>query len=329
MGGDNTATTYQYSHASKYARYAVAGAACASITHAVLVPMDVVKTRLQIQPGVFKGAPDAFSTIYRKEGFGALLMGFSPTVMGYCVQGATKFGVFEMLKDVTGNVLGNEVAAKYSLPIYLVAAGMAETLATVFLTPFEAIRIRVLSRQMTTGEVYSMYRKASKIYTQEGWNGFYKGLTPVLLKQVPYTMVQLATFTKSVDFVYSKVLPYFKPGIRKEDLSVSGQLTVTLSCGIFAGVLSAIASHPPDTILSRINMVKTSEELEYEKKHGKPSNAQQISNIIKKLGFRGLWLGIGMRCVFVGTLSAGMFLIYDSVKVACGLPTTSGYDKKK
>jgi len=36
-----------------------------------------------------------------------------------------------------------------------------------------------------------------------------------------------------------------------------------------------------------------------------------------------------MRSVFVGTLSAGMFLIYDSVKVICGLPTTSGFGKKE
>lgn len=318
----------QLSKASKYFRYALAGASCASLTHAVLVPMDVVKTRLQVQAGVFEGASQAFNKIYAKEGAKALFVGFSPTIAGYCLQGAAKFGFYEMLKDLSVNVVGRDIAAQYSLPIYLASAGVAETLATILLTPFEAIRIRMLSRQVASGEVFNMTAKAARIYKSEGWNGFYKGLTPVLLKQVPYTMVQLATFTKSVDFTYGTLVPFFKPGARKEDLNVYAQLGISLSCGVFAGVLSAIVSHPPDTILSRINMTKSAEELERERLHGKPSNIQAISRIVKELGFKGLWLGIGMRCVFVGTLSAGMFLIYDSVKVAFGLPTTSGLNSK-
>jgi solute carrier family 25 phosphate transporter 3 len=35
-----------------------------------------------------------------------------------------------------------------------------------------------------------------------------------------------------------------------------------------------------------------------------------------------VWTGLGTRCVMVATLSAGMFLIYDTVKLACGLPTS-------
>jgi len=100
-------------------------------------------------------------------------------------------------------------------------------------------------------------------------------------------MVQLAAFTKFVDFVYLTALPYYFPGKKKEDLSVETQLLISITCGISAGVLSAIASHPPDTILSRINMVKTPEQLAKEKIEGKPSNIQAIRGIINQLGFRG------------------------------------------
>jgi hypothetical protein len=39
----------ELSHASLYGRYALAGSLCASLTHTVLVPLDVVKTRLQVK----------------------------------------------------------------------------------------------------------------------------------------------------------------------------------------------------------------------------------------------------------------------------------------
>jgi len=285
----------------------------------------VVKTRLQVQPDRFKSVPEAFSQIAAKEGLRALFVGFTPTVVGYCVQGAAKFGTYELFKDQAVVLLGQDFTARHSLPVYLCAAGMAEAVATIFLTPFEAIRIRVLSRQVATGEYYGMVGKAGKIHSLEGTNGFYKGLAPILLKQVPYTMVQLAAFTTFVDLVYSRLLPWLSPGTTKNDLGAASQLSITMACGVTAGVLSAIVSHPQDTILSRINMSKTPEELQRDIAEGRTTNTKKIVHIIKTMGFRGLWVGIGLRSVFVGTLSAGMFLIYDSVKLAVGLPTSSGY----
>jgi len=54
-----------------------------------------------------------------------------------------------------------------------------------------------------------------------------------------------------------------------------------------------------------------------------------VGGILRTLGWRGVWLGLGTRCVMVGSLSAVMFLIYDSVKVLCGLPTSSGLSNAK
>jgi solute carrier family 25 phosphate transporter 3 len=60
----------------------------------------------------------------------------------------------------------------------------------------------------------------------------------------------------------------------------------------------------------------------------KLSNWQATKQIVGELGFMGLWKGLGTRCFMVGALSAGMFLVYDSVKVAVGLPTSSGVGSK-
>jgi hypothetical protein len=40
------------------------------------------------------------------------------------------------------------------------------------------------------------------------------------------------------------------------------------------------------------------------------------------LGFKRLWLGVGTRCIFTGVLSAGIFLVNDSVRLAVGMQTS-------
>jgi solute carrier family 25 phosphate transporter 3 len=72
-----------------YLKGALSGGICCGVTHGALTPVDVVKTRIQLQPDVYnKGFVGGFSQIVAKEGAGALLTGFTPTFIGYFIQGA-------------------------------------------------------------------------------------------------------------------------------------------------------------------------------------------------------------------------------------------------
>ena len=52
-----------------YARYALAGALCCALTHGAVVPIDVVKTRMQLEPGVYvKGMLATAVHLVREEG---------------------------------------------------------------------------------------------------------------------------------------------------------------------------------------------------------------------------------------------------------------------
>jgi len=81
------------------------------------------------------------------------------------------------------------------------------------------------------------------------------------------------------------------------------QLLVTFAAGYIAGVFCAVVSHPADTMVSKMNQDKSG-----------------ASAIMKKLGWSGIWKGLGTRIVMVGTLTALQWFIYDSVKVALNLP---------
>lgn len=310
------------SKASLYARYALAGSLCASLTHTVLVPLDVVKTRLQINEKYgYKGMVDAFIKIPKQEGISALFLGLAPTTVGYLLQGALKFGLFEWVRDKVVDSVGYETASKNKLPIYLLSSAIGEIAATIALCPWEAIRIRAVAQAGPgSPKAASLYTTFNRILQNEGFmNGFYRGIGPILFKQVPYTMTQITVFSVLVEQFYGHLLPR-RFGMKKEDLSTQQQLAVSIGCGTLAGAASAVVSHPPDTILSRINAYENTTH---------ESAVVRMRRIVSELGFRGVWAGIGTRIFMVGTLSASMFLIYDSVKVMVGLPTTGGISDKK
>ena len=46
-----------------YLKGALAGGICCSATHGGVVPVDVVKTRMQLEPGKFSGMVDGFKQV--------------------------------------------------------------------------------------------------------------------------------------------------------------------------------------------------------------------------------------------------------------------------
>lgn len=121
-----------------------------------------------------------FRQVIAKEGAGALLTGFGPTAAGYFLQGAFKFGGYELFKQQCITYLGYETASNNRTAVYLASSALAEFFADIALCPLEATRIRLVSQpDFATGLVSGM----SKIASQEGLGAFYSGFGPILFKQ--------------------------------------------------------------------------------------------------------------------------------------------------
>lgn len=155
-----------------YTRYAFAGAVCCSFTHAIITPIDVVKTRIQLEPVTYnRGLFHGLRQIVAKDGAGALLTGFGPTVVGYFSQGAFKFGGYEFFKQQAIDWLGDEAASKNRHTVYLTSSAIAEFLGDIALCPLEAVRIRLVSEPT---------------FARGVWDGFSKGLVDCTLGWVQY-----------------------------------------------------------------------------------------------------------------------------------------------
>jgi len=285
-----------------YLKGAAAGGICCSITHAALTPVDVVKTRVQLDPVKYNsGLIGGFRTVIAEEGAMALTTGLGATAAGYFVQGWFKFGGVEFFKIKSVESMGEEKAWENKTAIYLGSAAVAETIADLFLCPLEAVRIRSVSDPEFCDGLADGFGKMLK---QEGVGGFYAGLAPILAKQVPYTMAKFAVQGAAADSIYSSM------GKTPADLSGGMNVSVSLASGVIAGVAAAIISHPADTLLSKVNKAGAG---------GDGPMITRLSNIAKEVGFVNLCtVGLLPRCVMIGTLTAGQFGIFDTVMNTLG-----------
>ena len=123
-------------------------------------------------------------------------------------------------------------------------------------------------------------------------------------------MVKFVFFEQFVEFFYS----YVFNKKNRYDYSRFLQLSVTFMSGYLAGIFCAIVSHPADTIVSKLNNIKTEGSL-----------GQNVSKIYQEIGMAGLWRGIGIRIFMIGTLTGFQWWIYDTFKSYSGLKASGGF----
>merc|ERR1712113_1196757 len=285
----------EFGSAEYYGKCMIGGAASCGITHTAVVPLDLVKCRMQVDSAKYPSIGQGFKVTLAEGGVKALARGWAPTLIGYSMQGTAKFGFYEIFKNVYSNALGEEGAYQNQVVLYLAASASAEFFADIALCPTEAVKVRI-----QTSDYSSTLRDCfPRMKAEEGTGTFFRGLKPLWMRQIPYTMMKFACFEKTVEAIYKYVVP--KP---LDQCSKSEQLVVTFAAGYIAGVFCAVVSHPADTLVSYMNKVQ----------------GATLGSGVKDLGFAGLWGGLGPRIIMIGTLTALQWFIYDAVKVQLRLP---------
>jgi Mitochondrial carrier protein len=99
-------------------------------------------------------------------------------------------------------------------------------------------------------------------------------------------MMKFASFETIVEMIYN-----YLPG-QKSDYNKGAQTAVAFSGGYLAGILCAIVSHPADVMVSKLNANRLPGE----------AFGAAMGRIYKEIGFIGLWNGLPVRIVMIGTL---------------------------
>jgi solute carrier family 25 phosphate transporter 3 len=208
-----------------------------------------------------------------------------------------KFGGVEFFKVQAWKALGDQGAWDNQTAIYLGSAACAETIADVFLCPLEATRIRLVSDPTFASGLVGGF---SRLLKEEGAiKGFYSGFGPILMKQVPYTMAKFAVQGAAAERIANAT------GQPLSEVKGGKKLVISMASGVIAGVAAAIISHPADTLLSKVNKAGAG---------GEGGVLTRLGRIAGEIGIVNLCMvGLGPRCVMIGTLTAGQFLLFDIV----------------
>jgi solute carrier family 25 phosphate transporter 3 len=119
----------------------------------------------------------ATMSIVKSDGAGVLLSGLGPTVVGYGIEGAMKFGIYEVAKPVFGALLpGNKALA------FCFSSVIAGSIAALLLCPMESLRIRQVTDASYAND--SLLTGLPKLIRNDGVASLFGGVWAMLAKQV-------------------------------------------------------------------------------------------------------------------------------------------------
>ncbi|EOA26375.1 hypothetical protein CARUB_v10023352mg [Capsella rubella] len=158
--------------------------ACAGVSQTLLTyPLELVKTRLTIQRGVYKGILDAFVKIIREEGPTELYRGLAPSLIGVVPYAATNYFAYDSLRKAYRKLVKQESIGNIET---LLIGSLAGALSSTATFPLEVARKHMQVGAVGGRVVYkNMLHALIRILEQEGIGGWYRGLGPSCLKLVP------------------------------------------------------------------------------------------------------------------------------------------------
>ncbi|PPR85931.1 hypothetical protein GOBAR_AA34761 [Gossypium barbadense] len=192
-------------------------------------PIWLIKTRLQLQnplhqsrrySGIYgllfilRYFANALRTILREEGWTALYRGLGPGLL-MVSHGAIQFTAYEELRRIMVDYKEKKQKSEGASNLlnsfdYALLGGSSKIAAILITYPFQVIRTRAQQRPSKEGipRYMNSWHVVKETARFEGIRGFYKGITPNLLKNVPASSI---TF-----IVYENVLKLLRPKRRND-----------------------------------------------------------------------------------------------------------------
>ncbi|KAJ4844618.1 Adenine nucleotide transporter bt1, chloroplastic/mitochondrial [Turnera subulata] len=160
----------------------IAGALAGVSSTLLTYPLELVKTRLTVQRGVYKNLLDAFLKIAREEGPGELYRGLTPSLIGVIPYAAANYCAYDMLRKAYKKTFKKEEIGNIMTLLIGSAAGAISSTATF---PLEVARKHMQAGALSGRQYHNMLHALASILEKEGLPGLYKGLGPSCIKIVP------------------------------------------------------------------------------------------------------------------------------------------------
>jgi hypothetical protein len=286
----------------------VAAAAANAITSAMLHPMDVAKTHLQISEIALsskstvgnKGTVTSASTsrtlmtLYAQRGLvGLWAPGLKATCMREMSSSGVRAGFYPKMREYMDELIGKDVNAP---TIKRVLAAMSTGwLSAILSNPIDVVKIRMISdgsRQRYAG-IIAAFRT---IIEEEGFKALGKGVSASVLRGTFISAGELATYDQGKTFLNTYI------GGKRDDPLVH------IGASLLAGLASTTVAAPFDILKTR-GMAST-ESI---------GPRQLLTEAVRKEGFRVLMRGWVPAYCRIGPHAIICFPIMEKIRALLGL----------
>lgn len=278
---------------------AISGSIGGVVEASCLQPIDVIKTRLQLdRVGNYKGILDCGSTVANSEGIRALWKGLTPFATHLTLKYALRMGTNAVLqsafKDSETGVISHQARLFSGF-----GAGVLEAL--VIVTPFEVVKIRLQQQKGLSPELLKYkgpIHCARMIIREEGILGLWAGAAPTVMRNGTN---QAAMFTAK--YMFDKALWNKQEGDGK-----FLQPWQSMISGFLAGTAGPICTGPFDVVKTRLMAQSKSDgDVKYK------GMIHAIRTIHAEEGLRALWKGLLPRLMRIPPGQAIMWGVADQV----------------
>ncbi|CAH0388194.1 unnamed protein product [Bemisia tabaci] len=277
-----------------------AGGCAGFVEVCIMHPLDLVKTRLQLQKKtstlkssdvhIYNGVGDCFAKMYRHEGFLAFYKGIVPPILVETPKRAVKFFTFEQYKKVF--LFG----APSPTPLTFSAAGFASGVTEAGLvTPFEVVKVTLQANKAKAIETPSTWSVAKQIIQNHGFGsrGLYKGFFATVMRGGVFNMVYFG-FYHSVKDHFPTLQDPVHEFLRK------------IGLGFVSGTLASCTNIPFDVAKSRIQGPQPEPGVIKYK-----STINTLRTVYIEEGWRALYKGLVPKIMRLGPGGAIMLLGFE------------------
>lgn len=278
-------------HFMQFAAGGCAGFVEVSLMH----PLDLMKTRFQIQrgpddPNRYTSLADCFKKMYRNEGALSFYKGILPPLMAETPKRAVKFFTFERYKEMFASFQ----IIPYSSILYL--AGLCSGLTeAVIINPFEVVKVKLQADRHAFKEQGSTIATAREIIRNDGFGrrGLNIGLTSTLGRHGVFNMIYFGFYHNVRDLI---------PQAETHSLEIGRKLLI----GFVSGTIASCVNIPFDVAKSRIQGPQpVPGEIKYR------TCFKTIATVYKEEGFLALYKGLLPKVLRLGPGGAIMLLVNE------------------
>eukprot|EP01038_Epipyxis_sp_PR26KG_P006268 gene6268-8632_t len=318
----------QLTSPEKY-QHLIAGTAGGFVSTALLYPLELIKTRMQVvelsQNNMYRSVFSSYRAIVSLEGIGGFYKGITPALIATSCSWGGYFYFYENSKNrkllnkynninPINQTKSNINYNKLNTVDHLLSGIEAGVILVLLFNPLWVIKTRLALQdsQHNKSKIhhYNGVIDALKVmYKEEGWTGFYKGLIPSLIL-TSHGAIQFASY----EFLKAEINLYRIPLDPLDNIKateINQPAFVSVFIGGLSKVIASTITYPYQVIKSRLQQREIFDQITQKFIPVYKNSFDCAYRIWKYEGIRGYFRGIIPNALKVAPSAALTFMVYE------------------